>query len=191
MRRLSCGARLRRCGGEARPIREGSGSRTPEPRRRQPSDRGCNLVTGRPGLGCRPLRTASRPEAASADGPRITRSVLGEVVQEVRGDPFLHPAEAPGWNPLPPLAADALRSLRSGDPRPAFSAVEARSPSWAGYARRIVIAYRTARPAGGKGEEIRRARIWRDPLRFLIGRAVIREPGAERSGKSGTPRTSG
>lgn len=38
----------------------GSRDRTPEPRRRQPSDRRCNLMTGRPGLGCRPLCTASR-----------------------------------------------------------------------------------------------------------------------------------
>lgn len=35
----------------------------------QPSDRERNLVKGRPGLGCRPLRAASRREATSADGP--------------------------------------------------------------------------------------------------------------------------
>lgn len=44
--------------GKALLAREGPG--IPEPRRRSTGGSRCNLATGRPGLGCRPLHTASR-----------------------------------------------------------------------------------------------------------------------------------
>ena len=51
-------ARLRRCGGETQ-CDEGLSNLGATPS--STADRTCNLFTGRPGLGCRPLYTASRP----------------------------------------------------------------------------------------------------------------------------------
>ena len=53
----------------------------------------CNLVTGRPGLCGRPLCTASRLAANSADRTLLPDPCAAEVVQKGRGYPFLHPAQ--------------------------------------------------------------------------------------------------